>query len=108
MTTDTRNIGKGQQHVAILNKETFEVKKVEGIWLGVVIYRDGQKLSGWVNKSDVAHEGQNVANDNTRQFYSAEPTQQLNNYSAPQYRAPVRKDPSWSYSKADPRRYQAD
>jgi len=114
---DQVKIGKGEVTVGYMNRgESFEVKQVIDQWLGVIIEREGKRLSGWVSKENVQFAPTQSAGIETRQSYSYEPVQQpvQQNFHYSQPSTPAFRNNSsrgsgnepWRYSKADPRRYE--
>ncbi len=98
--TDTRGmLDKGM---------TFEVRQVEGPWLGTKIEIDGKKISGWVWYGSVtlAHEPSSdsaARAQGARRSFSFEPAEPT--YESGRRYTPRRK-PLWEYQKTDPRRYR--
>lgn len=106
VSTDEARLMIGTETRGTLDKGTiFEVRKVEGPWLGTEVEIDGQKASGWVWYGSVtlSHEPSDdsaASPQAARRSFSYEPS-----YETRRRETSPRK-PAWKYQKTDPRRYR--
>lgn len=111
VSADVTKLMKGTETLATAKRgQTFEVRKIEGPWVGTEMDVNGTKVSGWIwgqhvtlasEPSAAAPERSAVQAPVQRRSFSYEPTyRSYRSYSSPT------KEP-WQYPKTDPRRFRS-
>lgn len=123
VSVDEAKLMKGTDALASVKKgQSFQVREIQGPWLGTEIERDGRTIKGWVwyNHATLADKPSTETADRAaaqppveRRSFSYEPSEPRSFSYEPSYRSypryrtdSGRRKAAWEYPKTDARRYR--